>query len=192
MTLLNRVYVAFVFVISLGLILDSFAFLVRVPESDAQSPQIQNFTVNINESESSTIFVPVDNLGSLLNWTSLHLTFLNPVNGIKISTDPFLFEDGFVQANSENYSLRIVISVDSNVSLGSYTIPFTLTARSSTSVPSTSTSVTFDVIIIVLKSPPMPFPLIFFYLAVIFISAVTMIGIVLIWGREWNISEVKK
>ena len=192
MTLLNRVYVAFVFVISLGLILDSFAFLVRVPESDAQSPQIQNFTVNINESESSTIFVPVDNSGSPLNWTNLHLSFLSPLNGIKISTDPFLFEDGFVQANSENYSLRIVISVDSNVSLGSYTIPFTLIARSSTSVPSMSTSVTFDVIIIVLKSPPMPFPLIFFYLAVIFISAVTMIGIVLIWGREWNISEVKK
>ena len=194
MTLLKRTCVAFVFVISFGLILNSFAILIRAPESKAQSqyPQIQNFTVNVNQSESSTIFVPVDNLGSPFNWTGLHLSFLSPTNGIKISTDRLLFEEGFVQANSDNYSLRIGISVDSNVSLGSYTLPFTLTARSSTSPPSTATSVTFNVIIIVLKSPPSPFPILFFYLAVIFISGITMIGIVLIWSRNWNISEVKK
>lgn len=163
-----------------------------VAQTDQGYPQIQNFSVNVNQSESTTIFVPVDNLGSPINWTGLHISFLSSVNGIKITTDPLLFEDGFIQAYSDNYSLRIGISVDKNVSLGSYTLPFTLTARSTAGPPSILTTVNFNVIIIVFKSPPARFPILYFYLAVIFIIAVTMIGIVLIWGRNWNISEVKK
>jgi hypothetical protein len=161
-------------------------------QGESSYPEIQNFTVNLNQSMSTTISVPVDNLGSPINWTDLHLDYLNPSNGIKITINALMFEEGFVQAYSDNYSLRIGISIGKNVSLGSYTLPFTFAARSSTSPPAITTSVIFNVVIIVLKSPPAPFPVIFYYLAVIFIIAVTMIGIVLVWSRNWNISEVKK
>jgi hypothetical protein len=161
-------------------------------QSDSAYPQIQNVTVNVSQSGSATIFVPVDNLGSPFNWTGLRLSYLSPVNGIKITKDPLLFVDAFVQAHSNNYSLKIGISAGGKVSLGSYTIPFVLTARSSTLPPYTSTSVNFNVIINVIKFQPAPFPIIFLYLAVAFISAVTMIGTILVWSRNWNISEIKK
>ncbi len=179
-----------------GIVAESFSLSLPWYSAAAQTgfeyPKVQNITVNVNQGESSTILVPLDNLGSPLNWTGLRLSNLSPPNGIKISTDPLLFVDGFVQANSDNYSLQIGISIGKNVSTGSYTIPFTLTARSSILPPYTTTSITFNMIIIVSRSPPVPFPMFIFYLAVIFISAMTMIGIVLIWSRDWNISEVKK
>ena len=184
---------ALVSIVSLMLVLCSICFPSPFrAEAQTAYPQIKNDSANVNQSESVTIFVPVDNSGSPLNWTSLHLGYSNPPYGIKITTDPLLFETGFVQAHSENYSLRIGISVAKNSSLGSYTIPFTFTARSSYLPPSISTSVTFNVTIIVMKAPQAGFPILIFYLAVLFIAALTVIGIVLIWSRDWDISEVKK
>lgn len=155
-------------------------------------PEIQNFAVNVNQSESTTIFVPVDNLGSSLNWTDMRLTYVDSFSGIKISTDPLLFADSIVLSYSDNYSLRIGISIGSNTSFGVYTIPFTLTARSSFFQPSIATSANFNVTITVLKSPPRPFPLALLFPPFILIAVLTMIGIVIIWSKNWHISEVKK
>jgi hypothetical protein len=191
--LLKKAQAVSALAITLGIILLPIV-ISSPPTSQAVSsyPQIQNVTINVNESESKTISVLINNSGSSISWSGLRLSFLNPDEGIKISTNSLLFEEGFIQAYSDNYSLRIGISVNKNVSVGSYTLLFTLTATSSTGLPSVLTTAYFNVIIIVHKSQPMGFPIIYFYLGVIFIVALTMIGIVLIWSKNWNISEVKK
>ncbi len=156
-------------------------------------PRIQNITLaNVNQSESKTVLVPIDNLGSPFNWTDMRLTYLNLVSGIKITTDPLLFVDGLVLANTDRYSLNIGVSVARNVSFGSYTIPFTLTAKSSFFSPVASTTINFNLVIIVLKSQPGPFPVLLLFPPFILIVGMTMIGIILIWSKDWNISGVKK
>jgi hypothetical protein len=155
-------------------------------------PQIQNFAVNISQGESLTIDVPVNNLGSSFNWTSLHLDFPQPPSGVKISQDPFLFEEGFIQAHSDNYSLRIGISIGSNVSIGSYTIPFTLSGHSSLSPPFKTTLINFNGTITVSKQRMEQFPILFVYLAVILSSSLFSIGVILVWSKKWNLTEIKK
>lgn len=181
MALLKRACVALVLLILLTPVA-SFPLLKTGAKSSTSYPQIQDFSANVNRSESSTIFVPVDNTGSPLNWTGMHLYYVNGVSAIKITTDPLLFVDGFVQAHSDNYSLRIGITIGNNVSIGTYTIPFTLTATSSSH---TTTEITFNLIILVLVSPPAQFPIIYMYLALILIAVATMIGIILIWSKSW-------
>ena len=157
------------------------------------SPKIQNVTiVNLNLSQSKTISIPIDNLGSPYNWTNMRLSYPNTEPGIKITTDPFLFIDSIVQANSDTFSLKIGISVANNLSLGSYTIPFSLTAKSSFLYPFASTTVNFNLVIIVQRSQPRPLPMILVFPPFILMAGLAMIGIISIWSRDWNISEVKK
>ena len=158
----------------------------------ANDPIVENFALNATEGQSTTILVPFDNLGSSSNWTDMRLTFIDSFKGIGVSTDPLLFVDSIVLAHSDNYSLRIGFRVGTNTSLGIYTIPFTLTGRSSFFPPSVSLSIGFNVTITVLKSPRTVFPLLLLFPPFILISALITIGIVIIWGRDWNISEVKK
>ena len=174
------------------------ASLPLIPTTSAQSYseiaylQIQQSTsVSVNESQSAQIKIPVNNTGSVLSWTDLRLSFVDPNPGIRITTDPLLFVESIV-AESDNFSLSIGISVGENVSLGQYTIPFTLTARSSIYSPSISTSVNFNLVITVLKAAPRPFPLLLLFPPFILIAAGTMIGIVVMWSRNWNISDEKK
>ncbi|MHB1907443.1 MAG: hypothetical protein ACYCQJ_01075 [Nitrososphaerales archaeon] len=182
MALLKIACVALVLLILLTPISIS-PLLKTTAKSSTSYPLIQDFSANVNRSESSTIFVPVDNTGSPLNWTGMHLYYVNGVNGIKITTDSLLFVDGFVQAFSANYSLKIGITIGNNVSMGTYTIPFTLTATSSSH---TTTEIKFNLIILVLVSPPAQFPIIYMYLAFTLITIATMIGIILIWSKSWT------
>jgi hypothetical protein len=158
----------------------------------SKNPTVENFVLNATQGQSTTILVPVDNLGSSLNWTDMRLTFVEPFKGIQVSTDPLLFVDSIVLSHSDNYSLRIGISVSKNTSLGVYSIPFSLTGRSSFYPPAVSLSIGFNVTVTVLKSPRMTFPPVLLFPPFILISALITIGIVIIWGRDWNISEVKK
>lgn len=148
-------------------------------------------SVSVNESQSAQIKIPVNNTGSVLSWTDLRLSFVVPNPGIRITTDSLLFVQSIV-AGSDNFTLSIGISVGENVSLGQYMIPFTLTARSSIYSPSISTSVNFNLVITVLKPAPRPFPLLLLFPPFILIAAGTMIGIIVRWSRNWNISDVKK
>ncbi len=185
--------IVLVVVLALGL---SAAGVNALPSANAVSQSnsvtVGNFVLNATQGQSTTILVPVDNLGSSLNWTDMRLTFVDSFKGIGVSTDPLLFVDSIVLAHSDNYSLSIGIRVSQNTSLGVYTIPFTLTGRSSFLSPSVSLSIGFNVTITVLKSPRMAFPLLLLFPPFILVSALITIGIVIIWGRDWNISEVKK
>ena len=70
MALLKRAYVALVLLILLTPVASS-PLLKTGAKSSTSYPQIQDFSANVNRSESSTIFVPVDNTGSPLNWTGM-------------------------------------------------------------------------------------------------------------------------
>jgi hypothetical protein len=156
------------------------------------SPRIQNYVAKINDSQSRTIFIPVDNLGSSLNWTDLRLAYVDSFKGIKVSTDPLLFVDSLVPANSDNYTLRVGIAVSENMTVGVYSIPFTITGRSSFLPPFVSLSIGFNVTVIVSSSPPVPISPALLFPPFILISALVTIGIVIAWSRDWNLSEVKK
>lgn len=191
---MRKTLVALVVIMCLSvLIAGSSSRLLTLRRANAQDqcgttcPQIHDITVNVNQSQSKTILIQVDNLDSPLNWTDLQLTYTNDERGITITLNPLLQVAGVIPAHSENFTLEVGISVAKNVSAGSYTIPFTLTVQSSFISPTNSTSLLFDVTIEVMsQSAALPPSLIYFYLTIIFIAAVGITGTVYVCVRSWR------